>query len=191
MQVLDEIVREKSGKPGHEMLGFFQGMIEKGDLKAYKIEEDKRISEAENRYRNALRIIEGISLVPVKAVREYEPYFIRDSETESFYRLIISTTGGSFTEEGDFREYHDCFLNRIAEGQIQSETEETTIEGLICIPKEKFSGLRVDARLRMNYTEEWEYDGESDSVAGANGSIIIEGEEDSLLKKVYDFVKNN
>lgn len=189
---LVEALREHVGKSSYQMRGFFQGMVNRGELKAYLVEVDKQIVEKDTEGELIYRIIKGATLVPTSELKEYGAALVEYLEIGTIYNLDIGSHGGMFYNDGDSQTmYHHCVLERLIKSfdpkKVKTRTsfgELISLENGIRIPEEM-----VEARLRVNYDEDWEYGGTSDFVDSVNASLVIEGEKDKLFEKVCDFVR--
>lgn len=190
MTQLSIILKESIGKKTSDMAQFFQQMIDRNELRAYLIEVDKKTVEKDTEEEEIIRIKKGATLIPTKELRENQPVFIEDSETGVKYNLNIETRGGEFFKDGDSQTmHHSCILEKLVNFNPRKITEKVIFGSYrqrdFSIPQEM-----IAARLIVNYEEDWESSGDSDYVAEARGNIVVEGEQDILFKKVYDFVKS-
>ena len=184
MVKLDEIVKEDIGKSSFEMKYFFQGMVDKDELEAYLVEINKEIVKKDDDEEKVVRIKKGATLVPIKEIRENRNIFVKDIKTGIFYHLNIGSYGGMFYDDGDSQTiYHNCTLEKLPMGfdfkKISRERHNRCF-----IPEEI-----IEARLRVNYNDDWSSSGGTDYISGSHGSFVIEGEKDELFEKVYDFVR--
>lgn len=190
MAELVEIIREDVGKTSYAMRYFFQKMIDKGELKAYSVEINKRIVEKDTDDEEIVRTKKGVTLTPTERLREYQSVFIEDSETGTLYNLDIGSRGGMIYDDGDSQTiYHHCVLEMLAK---KFDSKKIMKKGLgiwgsfdngLSIPDEMIKG-----RLKVSYDEDWESGVNFDEIAGTTGDLVIEGKKDKLFEKVYDFV---
>ena len=189
MPKLAEVVTEPIGKKTYEMVSFFQDMIRRGELRAYSIEVNKRIVEKDTSDERIVRTIKGATLTPTESVRDNATIIVQDSKTGVMYLLSMDSEGGMPYDDGDSQTiYHNCTLEKLA-GEFDSKkvTTRTEIGGLgyvINLPKDM-----VTARLRISYNENWVSAGETDVIGNRSGHLAIEGERDSLIDKIYEFVR--
>lgn len=189
MDTLTEIIRENIGKSSYQMKQFFQDLITKGELKAYFVELNKEIVEKNTGDEKVVKTIKGAVLTPTTKLEEYQAVFVEDPTTKIVYNLDIGSRGGMFFDDGDSQTtYHHCTLERLAKEFDPKKV--TTKKGYgtfgsfddgISIPEEL-----VTARLRVTYDE----DEDCGAVVATSGHLVIEGAQDDLFTKVYNFVKN-
>jgi len=192
MTDLAEIVMENVGKSSYQMRLFFQQMVKKGELRAYQIEVNKRFVEKDTEDEEVVRTRKGATLTPTEELREYQPVFVEDPKTGVMYNLDIGSRCGMFFNEGYSQTvYHYCVLEKIAQRFDSKKVADRTSFGVfgsfkdgISIPREM-----VTARLRVSYNEEREYSGEFDYIAGTEGNLVVEEEQDNLFKRVCKFVR--
>mgnify|MGYP001600875628 CR=1 FL=1 len=186
MTDLAEIVRENVGKNSLSMRLFFQGLIDNGEIKAYSFEIDKSTVEKDTDDEKVIRIKKGLTLEEVKKLAEYQPVFIEDVNKGSMYYLHISSHGGMFDDEGGQTIYNNCSLERLASGfnpRLISGGYRNENSG-ISIPEDM-----IVARLRVNYSDDWEAGADVDYIADRRGSTVVEGKRDKLFDNVLEFVR--
>lgn len=192
MEGLTEIVNENIGKSSDEMRQFFQKMVKRNELKAYGVEVNSKTVERDTEDETVVRIRKGATLTPTKKLREYQHVLIEDPTTRALYNLDIGSRGGMFFDDGDSQTiYQHCVLEKLARRFDPKKVTDRmdfgdsgSFEEGISIP-----GKLVTARLSVSYYQDWESRGESDYLAGTRGTLIVEGQQDNLFKKVCGFVR--
>ena len=184
MSKLAEIVMENVGKSSFDMRCFFQGMVDKGELEAYLVRINEEIVKKDDKKERIVIIKKGATLVPTKEIQENRNIFVKDSKTGIFYNLNIGSQGGAFYDDGDSQTiYHNCILEKLTKSFDRKNIDFNSYAGLV-IPEEI-----IEARLRVNHSDDWNSSGETDYIGVSHGNFTIEGEKDSLFEKVYEFVR--
>lgn len=182
MSNLTKIVEESVGKDSFSMRLFFQKMIESGELKAFSVDVDKKTVEKNNEDELVTRTKKGATLTETTELTDYQPYFIEDPKTGVKYYFNVGARGGVFFNDGDGQDiYHNCLLMRV--DQALDYRKITGGHNTISIPTDKITGT-----LRVSFTQTGDYSGSYDRIENTGGHLEIEGEQDSLFEKVYEFV---
>ena len=178
---LVETLREPIGRTVHEMVYFFNELIDKGRLKAFSVDIDKKIVEKDTDIERITRTIKGATLTEVSKVRGYYPFFLQVLKGRQ-YNLSLRSEGGPFFDGGDSQTiYHHCILERLIENfDLKVVSKGSSLTGDIYIPNEM-----IDGRLRVNYSQDYE----DDYPAGSRGDLVIEGRTDLLFEETAAFVK--
>lgn len=176
MTELAETLSERIGRSSYDMTRFFQGMIEKGELKASSVVVDKKVIEKDSDKERVVRTIKGVTLTPTDEIRYGYP-FILQTPSGCMYHLDIGSRGGMFYNDGDSQTIYDhCNLERLSKN---FDTKEVSRSGNYILEK------MVDGILRVSYDQDWE----DDYPEGSRGSLSVEGEMDEFFERVCDFVR--
>ncbi len=172
MTKLTKVVREDVGRSSDEMRMFFQSMVSDRRLNAYLVQIDnERIARRD----------EGAALTPTTQLPVYGDVtcVVEDPATRFLYFLTIGSRGGILFNDGDAQTMYDrCVLARIAQGFDPKVTKR--------IP---FPSTRATPSVSVDYQVDFRSGGDCDYVAGTRGSLVVEGEQDSLVDRVRRFVK--
>lgn len=183
MAKLEEVAREGVGKSSYQMRNFFQEMFKRGELKAFSVEVDKQEVLSDTEDEKVVKTKKGATLTPTTKLEEYQPVILVDSKTGIMYNLNVGSRGGEFYDDGDSQTiYHHCVLSRLSRFDPKKITSDH--HGGISIPNNM-----VTARLRVSYDEDWESGENTDRIGATRAHLVIEGEQDSLFQRVYEFVR--
>jgi len=131
-----KVESENFGKPSYQMLGFFQRMVQNGDVSAYYSED----------------------LAPVKELREDTSYFLKDPKTGTMYKLEVESHGGMLTEDGSQAMFHNCNLERL------DQTNHKQVTGSLHVNYEEDWEAGDDTDFVAGARGRLKIEGESDSL---------------------------
>ena len=165
-------IRENVGKPICDMVEFFQQMVSDGDLLAYTVERNRQEVLKDTDVEKITRTIKGSILIPTQEIRECHSYVVEDTETHVRYLLGTNYIYLLSTDHPHDRDR--SYIKRLP-GDLKSKTIEDGLEVVLCDLRRSST-----AELSIIYDE-----------ASLEGTLNQEGETDSFLDRVMDFVRGS
>ena len=186
MTQLETHVKEEIGKQSYVMRGFFQDLITKGELQAWDIEYNKTSIE-EREDETITRVKKGATLRPITKLGEQLMAIIEYPTIGAKYYLEMGSEGGIISTGGGQTTYHHCVIEKLSSFDPKKVTARrgyglgslSYVEGME-VPEET-----VTARLKVRHEEVYD----DDELGRSRGSLVVEGEQDTLFKMICEFVR--
>ena len=165
---------------------FLNEMIKREELRAYRVQINKRTIERDDEDELVVRVKKGVSLTPIERLGSYYPYILEDTSTGNKYHLFMEGHGGVISEYGDQTIYDNCLVEKLKDPDFR-KISVIMGDGRLGIPDEM-----VETRIRTSYSTDFEALSDVDVPVGHDGHVKVEGREESdpFLEKFYNFLQS-
>ncbi len=167
MMNLVRIISAPVAKMSFEMVPFFQGMVEMGDLEAYTVAIDKEIVDKDAEDEKIVRTIKGATFTRTSSLKENETFLVAYAKLGTNYFLNVKYWGLLADDELTY----ECTIEKLVRNFDAKKMKAlSSIQSSLFLPESN-----VIARLST-----FKY--------GKDKRMTIEGERDAFFEEVYAFV---